>query len=187
MLTTSHPIPSPRRPKLSCSRYFMPPRRQARPWGFSLLSLPPWLFLSAGAALALPPPVASGIAFARLSSGNTCHFSVFSRSITQRTSHPSKLPGTFHKYYLSGIGSASSSVLASTLSTAPSPPEDIAEALKERPWRTGLEPAEDVDLIEVSAACIEVRGIPISHIMKNLCVDFWLPRHTNFGAPSKLI
>ncbi|GAB5029434.1 carotenoid oxygenase [Nannochloropsis oceanica] len=34
-------------------------------------------------------------------------------------------------------------------------PPDLVDALAERPWRTGLEPAEDVDMLEVPADCIE--------------------------------
>jgi len=36
-------------------------------------------------------------------------------------------------------------------------PPDLVDALAERPWRTGLEPAEEVDMLEVPADCIEVR------------------------------
>ena len=48
------------------------------------------------------------------------------------------------------------STVVAAAASQPIPP-DLVDALAERPWRTGLEPAEDVDMLEVSADCIEVR------------------------------
>lgn len=47
--------------------------------------------------------------------------------------------------------------VSSSSSTSSSTPPDLVDALAERPWRSGLEPAEDVDMLEVPVECIEVR------------------------------
>ena len=45
---------------------------------------------------------------------------------------------------------------AASPTTSSPPPPDLAQALAERPWRTGLEPAQDVDMVPIPPECIEV-------------------------------
>jgi len=57
---------------------------------------------------------------------------------------------------LPGLRRQTCSTALAASSSSQSIPPDLVDALAERPWRTGLEPAEDVDMLEVPADCIEV-------------------------------
>jgi len=79
--------------------------------------------------------------------------SIRSTSTTTGPSSPSECVSLhgLRRQTCSTVAAASSSSSSQTI------PPDLVDALAERPWRTGLEPAEDVDVLEVPADCIEVR------------------------------